>query len=163
MKNFILATLFNIFIVCASMAEIYHGIDIDDVYKKSDWKTKNDIKDIIDDYTLLNQYKKDLKNCSSVQIDIECLNKVADKTINRFYNHNLEKSTTDYQNYVKATFNAYGIVFCLNKYTIPSGTMCHQENYGKTFDVISLYVEALLLQVEEKIKKYNFIKDYKDN
>jgi len=159
MKNFILAILLNTFVIYASIAEIYHGIDIDDVYKKSDWKTKNDIKDIIDDYTFLNQYKKKLKNCSSVEIDIECLNEIADKTMSRFYKHDFEKNITDYQNYVKATFSAYGIVFCLNKYAIPSGTMCHQESYDKAFDVITLYLETLLTQVEEKIKKFNFIKD----
>ena len=33
-------------------AEVYHGIDIDDVYKSSEWNSKNEIKQLIDDYFL---------------------------------------------------------------------------------------------------------------
>ena len=41
-------------------AKLYHGIDIDDIYAKSDWNSKDEIKDIIDDYSLLLQYNSEL-------------------------------------------------------------------------------------------------------
>ena len=40
MKKFIFTIVLNIFVVFTAVAEIYHGIDIDDVYKKVIGKLK---------------------------------------------------------------------------------------------------------------------------
>ena len=67
-------------------AEIYHGIDIDMVYESSDWNSKEDIKKIIDDYTLLLQYQKELDNCPIELSEIlECYDRVAKKIIKHFF------------------------------------------------------------------------------
>ena len=61
MKKFIL--ILAVFLGCTInnvQAKLYHGIDIDDVFAKSDWNSKDEIKDIIDDYSLLLQYNSEL-------------------------------------------------------------------------------------------------------
>ena len=55
-------------------AETYHGIDIDKVYSQSDWSNKDKIKEIVDDYLLLLQFKKDLNQCQGNDHPIECMN-----------------------------------------------------------------------------------------
>ena len=160
MRKFILALCFNIFLCTYATAKIYHGIDIDDVYHNGDWSSEEKIIDIIDDYTLLLEYQTELSNCQSDNLSMECLNVLAEKILNRFYAHNMEKNIADYRDYVKATFGAYGIAYCLNKYSIPSGTVCHQENYSKTFDIITQYLNTLLEQINKEIIEFNFIKKY---
>ena len=56
----------------SAVAEIYHGIDIDEVFATSDWNSKDEIKDIIDDYTLILKYNKDLTECRNAY-KIDCL------------------------------------------------------------------------------------------
>lgn len=161
MKKFIL--ILAMLFVCAVnnvQAKLYHGIDIDDIYAKSDWNSKDEIKDIIDDYSLLLQYNSDLSKCTEKH-NLDCLNVLAEKIIKHFYYFNYEANMENYQNYVKATFSAYGTIYCLNKYNMPSGTMCNQENEAKTTDIITEYVKALLLQVEQKIKSNDFLASYK--
>lgn len=85
---------------------------------------------------------------------------MAEKILNRFYPHNIETNITDYHNYVKATSSTYSIVYCLNKYLIPSGTICHQENYAQTFDIIAQYLNTLLEQTNKEIMNFSFIKAY---
>ena len=161
MKKFIL--ILAVFLGCTInnvQAKLYHGIDIDDVFAKSDWNSKDEIKDIIDDYSLLLQYNSELSKCADNH-NLDCLNVLAEKIIKHFYYFNYEANMENYQNYVKATFAAYGTVYCLNKYNKPSGTMCNQENEAKTTDVITEYVKTLLLQVEQKIKSNDFLASYK--
>ena len=61
MKKFIfvlgLCFMFN----ANAQAELYHGIDIDEVYNSSDWSSKDKIKELIDDYTLLLQYQEEFE------------------------------------------------------------------------------------------------------
>ena len=161
MKKFIL--ILAVFLGCTInnvQAKLYHGIDIDDVFAKSDWNSKDEIKDIIDDYSLLLQYNSELSKCADNH-NLDCLNVLAEKIIKHFYYFNYEANRGNYQNYVKATFSAYGTIYCLNKYNMPSGTMCNQENEAKTTDVITEYVKTLLLQVEQKIKSNDFLASYK--
>lgn len=80
MKNLIFI-LSLIFIFTSDVyAEIYHGIDIDSVYENGDWSSKNYIKSIIDDNTLLLQYEQELKNCSYTQNSMDCYDSIAEKS-----------------------------------------------------------------------------------
>ncbi len=142
-------------------AEIYHGIDINDVYAKSDWSSKEKIKDIIDDYALLTQYQKELSLCAENSQQFDCADTLADKVMKTFYNHNLESNMISYNNYVKATLSAYGVVYCLNKYATPAGTVCEQENMAKSKEIVLQYINALLLQSKQELAVYGFLKDYK--
>ena len=142
-------------------AEIYHGIDIDKVYDQSDWSSKDKIKELIDDYSLLLQFKKDLNQCQENSHPIECMNHLAQNIMQHFYTHNYENNIHDYQNYVKSTLVVYGVAYCLNKYNFPAGTVCEQEKNAQVCKVIKQYIETLLLQIEKQISIYSFIKDYK--
>lgn len=144
----------------SAVAEIYHGIDIDEVFATSDWNSKDEIKDIIDDYTLILKYNKDLTECRNAY-KIDCLNELTKKIMAHFYSFNYETNLKNYNNYVKATFAAYGTVYCFDKYDIPSGTMCNQENEGKSIEVIIEYVNNLISRVNTKILNYyGFIAKY---
>ena len=43
-------------------AQILHGINIDEIYNKSDWNSKGEIVEIVEDYGLMLNYQKDLEN-----------------------------------------------------------------------------------------------------
>ena len=78
-----------------------------------------------------------------------------------FYNHNLERNMASYNNYVKATLSAYGVVYCLNKYATPAGTVCEQENMAKSKEIVLQYLNTLLLQIKQELAVYGFLKNYK--
>ena len=81
--------------------------------------------------------------------------------MDHFYSFNYETNLKNYNNYVKATSAAYGTVYCFDKYDIPSGTMCNQENEGKSIEVITEYVNNLISRVNTKILNYyGFIAKY---
>lgn len=141
-------------------AEIYHGIDIDDIYAKSDWSSKEKIKDVIDDYTLLTQYQKELSLCAENSQQFDCADTLAGKVMKTFYNHNLESNMISYNNYAKATLSAYGVVYCLNKYATPAGTVCEQENMAKSKEIVLQYINALLSQIKQELSVYGFIENY---
>lgn len=142
-------------------AEIYHGIDINAVYSNSDWSRREKIKEIIDDYTLLLQYQEELSLCSQNTENLPCLDKLAENIIKHFYAGDVEANLKSYHDYVKATFNAYGFIHCLNKYKIPAGTMCNQENYANTQKLIEQYIKELLQPIEQILTEYTFIANYK--
>ncbi len=162
MKKIVLILGLLLAFSASTQAEIYHGIDIDAIYNNSDWSSKNKIKEIIDDYTLLLQYQKEFETCSVEKPEVfDCYDKVAEKIINHFYTGNMDDNLKDYNNYVKATSSAYGIVYCLNKYNVPSGTMCKQENQANTWKFVEHYINALLQSIEQILSQYSFIQNYK--
>ena len=142
-------------------SEFYHAVDIDTVYKSSDWSSKEDIKKIIDDYSLLLQYQQELSQCSISTEKMNCTNTLAEKIIKNFYSHDYENNIKAYNDYIKATSAAYGVVYCLNKYRVPSGTMCNQENAGKVEQLIEQYINDLLQSIEKVLLGYGFLSDYK--
>ena len=82
----------------SAVAEIYHGIDIDEVFATSDWNSKDEIKDIIDDYTLILKYNKDLTECRNTY-KIDCLNELTKKIMAHFYSFNYETNLKNYNNF----------------------------------------------------------------
>ena len=142
-------------------AETYHGIDIDEIYNQSDWSSKDKIKEIVDDYSLIRQYNQELTQCNKQDNQFECMNNLTQDIMQHFYNYNYENNINDYQNYIKSTLAAYGVAYCLNKYNIPSGTVCEQEKNIQVNKVIKQYIETLISQIEKQISIFGFIKDYK--
>ena len=162
MKKIIL--IIGIFLTLSSniKAEVYYGIDIDQVYNSSDWSSKDKIKDVINDYTLLQQYEQKLFQCSQSLNKLDCLNALAEDIIKHFYSHDIENSLKEYHDYVKSVSAVYSIVYCLNKYRLPSGTICNQETLGKTRDIIEQYNRNLLQSAKQILNGYSFLKDYKN-
>lgn len=143
-------------------AELYHGIDIDAIYESSDWSSKEKIKKIIDDYTLLLQYQEKLYLCSKEVEKLSCIDTLTENIIKNFYNHDFRKNLNDYHNYVKSASTVYSIVYCLNKYRIPSGTMCNQQTIGKTWEIVEQYDKDLLQSMEQVLSGYSFLQEYKN-
>ena len=145
-----------------TFAEVYHGIDIDQIYARSDWNNKDEIKEIIDDYALLLQYRKELSLCSHDKEKLLCMDKLAENIIKHFHAGNMVDNINSYHAYVKATSSAYGVVYCLNKYRVPSGTICNQENTANTWDFVERYIKDIMQQIEQNLSKYSFIQNYKE-
>ncbi len=141
-------------------AETYHGIDVDAVYKISDWSSKEKIKEIIDDYTLLLKYQGKLILCNQSHEKIECMNKLAEKVIKHFYNGDIDGNLNNYHNYVISISEAYSTIYCLSKYKFPAGTMCNQENNVNTEKFIEQYLNEMLQSIEQNLRKYSFISNY---
>ena len=141
-------------------ADIYHGIDIDAVYNSSDWSSKSKIREIIDDYTLTLHYKNKLNQCTKNIERFNCMNTLAEEIMTHFYNYEIKINLKAYKNYVNAVFDAYGAVYCRNKYNIPAGTLCNAENEGKSAKLIEQYINDLILQIQKSIFEFDFIKNY---
>ena len=145
----------------ANAKEVIHGIDIDEVYNNGDWSSRDKIKEIIDDYTLLQLYKLNLIKCAESTEKLNCQNQTLNNIIKHFYSYNAESNIQIYKNYINTINSVYEIAYCQNKYSIPPGTGCLQEASAKTEKILQQYIEFLLLQIEQKISVYNFIKNYK--
>ena len=161
MKKIALICTFTLLCSFEAYAETYHGIDIDKVYTQSDWSSKDKIKEIIDDYSLLLQYNNELRQCVKQANQFDCMDNLIQNIMQHFYTHNYENNINDYRNYVKSTLTVYGIAYCLNKYNIPAGTVCEQEKNIHTNKFMKQYIETLLSQIEKEINVFSFIKDYK--
>ena len=145
-----------------AQAEMYHGIDIDAVYNSSDWSSKKDIKQLIDDYTVLLEYEKEFKSCPDVLPDVlDCYDKVAEKIVTNLYVHpktNLEK----YKQFKIALADAYGLKNCRNKYAWPSGHMCENNSDSNLAYSLKQYIQDLIDFSKEKMFTYSpILKEYK--
>lgn len=163
MKKLLLILGFYLILSASANAKIYHGIDIDSVYKSSDWSSKEKIKEIIDDYTLFLENKNKLLSCNQSPKKVECMNKLAENIIKHFYSGNIDNNLNNYHNYVISTSDAYGIIYCLNKYKLPAGTICNQENYANTEKFIEQYINEMLQSIEQNLIEYSFISNYQKN
>ena len=163
MKKLLLILGFYLILSASANAKIYHGIDIDSVDKNSDWSSKEKIKEIIDDYTLFLENKNKLLSCNQSPKKVECMNKLAENIIKHFYSGNIDNNLNNYHNYVISTSDAYGIIYCLNKYKLPAGTICNQENYANTEKFIEQYINEMLQSIEQNLIEYSFISNYQKN
>ena len=161
MKKFLILGLFLVFNTRVN-AEIYHGIDIDYIYEHNDWSSKEDIKQLINDYTLLLEYEKEFKSCPDVLPDVlDCYDKVAEKIITNLYvypEHNID----EYKQLKKALSDAYGLKNCRNKYAWPSGHMCDIDRVADLSDALKKYIQDLIDFSKEKMFTYSpILKEYK--
>ena len=163
MKKFILILGFCLAFSVNVRAELYHGIDIDEIYNSSDWSSKDKIKELIDDYTLLLQYQEEFNNCPDVLPDVlECYDKVAEKIVTNLYVYpetNIEK----YKQFKIALADAFGIKNCRNKYAWPSGHMCEIDSDSELADALKKYIQDLIDKCKNEMKFYypHIIKNYK--
>ena len=163
MKKFVLILELFLSLCANAQAELYHGIDIDAVYESSDWSSKEKIKEIIDDYTLLLQYQNTLTLCNPKPDKSGCMNELAKEIIKHFYNGNMNNNLNSYHNFVTSISKAYGIIYCLDKYKFPAGTICNQENSVNTQKFIKQYITEMLQSIEQELIKYSFILNYRKN
>lgn len=162
MKKFVLILSAFLILNTSAQAEVYHGIDIDEVYESSDWSSKEKIKEIIDDYTLLLQYQKELDNCPIELPDIlECYDNVAEKIITNLYVYP-ENNIEQYKKLKEALSDAYGLKNCRNKYAWPSGNICAIDSDSDLAHSLHKYIQDLLNFSKEQMFKYLFLlEEYK--
>ena len=157
MKKFILILVFCLAFSVNVRAELYHGIDIDEIYNSSDWSSKDKIKELIDDYTLLLQYQEEFNNCPDVLPDVlECYDKVAEKIVTNLYVYpetNIEK----YKQFKIALADAFGIKNCRNKYAWPSGHMCELDILSDMSNILKKYITDLIDFSKEQMFTYSSI------
>ena len=149
-------------LVANARAELYHGIDIDAVYNRSDWSSKEKIKELIDDYTLLLEYEKEFKSCPDVLPDVlGCYDKVAEKIVTNLFVYP-EHNVKEYKQLKKALSDAYGLKNCRNKYAWPSGYICDIDSDSDLADSLKKYIQYLIDFSKEKMFTYSPIhKEYK--
>ena len=156
--------IMGLFLILSSVAraEIYHGIDIDAVYKSSDWNNKEEIKELIDDYTLLLQYQEELNNCTDELPDVlKCYDIVAEKILTNLYVYP-EYNIKAYKELKKALSEAYSLKNCRNKYSWPSGHICVLDRISDMSYVLKMYIQDLINFSREKMFAYSAIlMDYK--
>lgn len=151
MKKFMCLTSLFLALTTNVGAEIYHGIDIDAVYKNSDWNSKEDIIELIDNYTLLLHYQEEMDNCPiELPYVLLCYDKIAEKILNTLYvqpQYNME----DYRNLKNALSKAYGLKNCRNKYAWPTGSICEIESDSELADFLKWYIHNLIKSSKEKM------------
>ncbi|MBR1825988.1 MAG: hypothetical protein IJ770_05320 [Alphaproteobacteria bacterium] len=138
-------------------AEVYYGIDIDAVYESSDWSSKEKIKEIIDDYTLLLQYQKELDSCPTELPEVlGCYDKIAEKIVTNLYMHP-KNNITEYKQLKKALSDAYGLKNCRNKYAWPSGSICDIDRASDLSASLRNYIQDLIDFSKEQMFSYSSI------
>ncbi|MDD7314060.1 MAG: hypothetical protein PUH03_06945 [bacterium] len=178
MKRFILFLVFACLFSLNVKAGIYHGIDIDNVFEKSDWSNKEKIKEVIDDYALLLQYQKEYDSClNSVDADISCYDAVAVKILTTLYfksnsqlevfdQYNLYSMSDDnleiYKKYKEGLKNAFMVLECRNKIQGGGGEECFFSVDSGVKKHLSLYIKGLLDASSRCfLEFYPMLKDYK--
>ena len=143
-------------------AELYHGIDIDEIYNSSDWSSKDKIKELIDDYTLLLQYQEEFNNCPDVLPDVlGCYDKVAEKIVANLYVYP-EYNVKEYKQLKEALSNAYGLKNCRNKYAWPSGHICEDKSDSDLAGSLKKYIQDLIDFTKKQMFTYSSIlEEYK--
>lgn len=151
------AALFLILICTLSFnakAVLYHGIDIDDIFSKSDWSSKQEIIDITNDYSRLLQYQNELDNCSKEKQKIfSCYDNLAEKILTTMYIYP-EISIKEYRQFRKSLSEVYAIQACTNKYLWPSGNLCELDSRPATLKVLHDYIQGLIDSSKEKMISY---------
>ena len=143
-------------------AETYHGINIDKVYLQSDWSSKDKIKEIIDDYSLLLTFQKDFNDCSTQNEEIFfCYDNIAEKILTNLYVYP-ENNIKVYQQFQQTLTDAYSIQSCLSKYEWPSGNLCEVNSRPETLKILHSYIQGLINSSKEKMLSYlPELKNYK--
>ena len=143
-------------------AETYHGIDIDKVYSQSDWSSKDKIKDIINDYTLLLKYQKQFNDCSKQNTEVSsCYDKVTEKILKNLYVYP-DNTIKTYKQFKQILSEAYSIQSCLNKYEWPSGNLCEKNSRHEALKILHSYIQDLINSSKEKMLSYlPELKNYK--
>ena len=162
MRKFIFILGLCLILGTRANAEIYHGIDIDYIYEHNDWSSKEDIKQLIDDYTLLLQYQEEFNKCPDVLPDVlGCYDKVAEKIVTDLYVYP-EHNINEYKQLKKALSDAYGLKNCRNKYAWPSGNICEIDRAADLSDALKKYIQDLINFSKEQMFTYSSIlEEYK--
>ncbi len=156
MKKFLIFFSFFIFIktssVCAN--NTYHGIDIDEIYNTSDWNSKEDIKNLIDNYILLTKLKNKFSNCPINTPDsIACYDEINKQLLQNFY-IDFEENLNDYNNYKTAILKSYSILCKRIKIIGTSGEICHINTQSNVAKDLKKYTKTHIFYLDNILNQY---------
>jgi len=81
----LLSVLYSFKSTITQANEIYYGIDVNEIVTKNDILYDN-VKNTIDDYTLLLQYELEFNNCTAnITQNKNCYDDIANKILKKFY------------------------------------------------------------------------------
>jgi len=150
----LLSVLYSFKSTITQANEIYYGIDVNEIVTKNDILYDN-VKNTIDDYTLLLQYELEFNNCTAnITQNKNCYDDIANKILKKFYMYS-DVSVKQYENFKTVLNEIYGIKHCRNKYLWPSGYMCEFEVTKDMLQDIEKYIKGLLF--DSKIKMLNYM------
>ncbi len=163
MKKFILILGLILSLVSNARAELYHGINVDEILKTGDWNSKEDVRDAIDNYVLRIQYQKKLDSCpNEVPACFSCYDEVAKGIITNFYT-NSEEFLTQYNDFRKSLMDAYWQIHYQNKYWGRGGEVDKVQAMSAVSEVLKTYVQSLLDFCQKATQNYSSImENYKD-
>lgn len=156
MKKFLIFFSFFIFIKTSSVYanNTYHGIDIDEIYNTSDWNSKNEIKNLIDNYILLTKLKNKFSNCPINTPDsIACYDEINQKLLQHFY-MDFDENLTDYNNYRITLTKAYLIPCQRIKMIGISGKMCHIDAQNLVAKKLKEYTKTHIYHIDNILSQY---------
>lgn len=151
MKKFLIFFSFlfamNISFVYAN--DIYHGIDIDEIYNTSDWNSKNEIKNLIDSYILLLQYEDKLNTCNNNKLE-SCYDDITQNIINHFCIYP-ENEIKEYTVFKESSLNFYTSIACNDKNIGVSGKLCYIDGLPYHRKTMNLLIKNIIKNHKEKI------------
>ncbi len=149
-------------ISAAKAKEVIHGIDVDEVYNSGDWSSKEYIKQLINDYTLFIQLKKQLRKCPEDQSDkVKCIDTITQKILQNFYT-DYTINLNNYHEFKEISQKIYSVPYCLDKFSGAGGEMCKIDTEIHVSNILNTYAETLLLTLNNIFSKnYSFLQNYK--
>lgn len=164
MKKNLFFFAFCLFIQISTLQakNLYHGIDVDEIYNSGDWKHKEDITQLIDSYMLLQKTKKDFATCpQEIPDNTICYDNITKQLLQNFYK-DFNKNWEIYTQFKIQAEKNYAIPFCENKFSGIGGNMCDIDTQIRTADVLKNYTTTLLHSTEKFFDDYySFLHDYK--
>ena len=151
MKKFLIFFAFCIFLKTSFVYanDIYHSIDIDEIYNSSDWNSKEEIKNLIDDYILLHQYEDELNTCNNNKLE-SCYDNLAKNIINHFCLYP-ENEIKKYNEIKENSLKFYTSIACTDKNIGVSGNLCYTDGLPYHREIINLLIKNLIKNHKEKI------------
>ena len=156
MKKFLIFLIFCIFMKISSVYanNLYHGINIDEIYNSSDWNNKEDIKNIVDNYILLKKIKNKFSNCSNIIPDSTvCYDEINEQLIQNFY-IDFEKKLNDYNNYKISMLKVYSIPCQHIKIIGVSGEICHIDAQSHVAEKLKEYTKTHIFYIDNILNQY---------
>ena len=150
MKKFLIffSFVFILNIQFVKASNLYHGIDIDEIYNSSDWSSKEKIKNLVDDYMLLHQYEDKLNTCNN---NLEsCYDDIAQNIINHFCTYP-ENEIKEYNEFKENSLKFYTSIACTDKNIGVSGNLCYIDGLPYHRKTMNLLIKNLIKNHKEKI------------
>ena len=156
MKKFLIffSFLFILNIQLVKANNLYHGIDIDEIYSTSDWNSKIEIKNLIDNYILLTKLKNKFSNCPvNIPNSTTCYDEINQKLLQHFY-MDFEENLTEYNNYRTALQKAYLIPCQRIKMIGISGKICHIDAQNNIAKNLKEYTKTHIYHIDNILSQY---------